>query len=204
MRILSKDAGRFEGKKVELFGWIHRLREMGSKKFAVIRDAAGTIQVVIPADACPGKLDVEASVIVRGTVKKDERAPTGYEVHADSVEVIGESSPDWPFHRYMSVEMQLDYRHLWVRSTKMQQTMKVKHTMLSGMWKWFEENSFWFVTPPIFVSSACEGGSTLFKVPYFDSTAYLSQSAQLYLETMIFSLEKVWSCLLYTSPSPRD
>ena len=193
MRIFAVDVRKREGREVELAGWVHRLREIGNKFFIVLRDASGTVQVVARKESVKGKLDVEASVRVRGVVRRDERAPGGYEVHATSVEVIGESAPDWPFHRYLSTEMQLDYRHLWVRSTKMQRVMKVKHTALEYAWKWFRDNEFWFVTPPIFVSSACEGGATLFEVPYFNTKAYLSQSAQLYLEALIYSLERVWS-----------
>ena len=49
------------------------------------------------------------------------------------------------------------------------------------------------VTPPIFTQNACEGGVTLFKLKYFDRDAFLSQSAQMYLESLIFSLERVYS-----------
>jgi len=51
----------------------------------------------------------------------------------------------------------------------------------------------WKVNAPVIVKDAVEGGSTLFKVRYFDDDAYLSQSAQLYLEAMVFSLGPVWS-----------
>ncbi len=182
-----------DGQELTLKGWVHRLRELGEKYFIVLRNSEGLIQVVANKDAIKGKVDVEASVSVRGKVKKDERAPGGYELHAGEVRVIGESSPDWPFHRYLSTEMQMDYRHLWVRSSRLQSVFKTRSVVLSALREYFEKQGFYEVHPPIFVSAACEGGATLFDVEYFGETAHLSQSAQLYLEALVPSLEKVWS-----------
>ncbi|MBR9689795.1 MAG: asparagine--tRNA ligase [Candidatus Altiarchaeota archaeon] len=182
-----------DGHEVSLKGWIHRLRKLGDKYFVVLRNSNGLIQVVANGKTVTGKLDVEASISVTGTVKKDERAPGGFELHAEKIEVIGESAPDWPFHRYKSVDMEMDYRHLWLRSSKMQSVFKVRSTVLSAMRSFFEKEGFFEVSPPIFVSAACEGGSTLFDLDYFGGKAYLSQSAQLYLEAFVPSLEKVWA-----------
>jgi asparaginyl-tRNA synthetase len=71
--------------------------------------------------------------------------------------------------------------------------MKVEDSVVSAGRQWFRENGFYEVTPPIIISSACEGGSTLFELKYFEDKAYLSQSAQLHLESLIFGLEKVYS-----------
>ncbi len=189
------DALKLEaGKEVKLQGWIHRFRDLKAKKFAVLRDSTGIIQCVLTeGTAMEGKPDVEAFVEVTGVIHEDPRAPGGKEVLAKTFKVIYPSSPDWPFHRYLSVEMQMKYRHLWVRSRKMQAVMKARAVALNAAREWLKSNDFWEVAPPIFVSAACEGGATLFEVNYFGSKAYLSQSAQLYLEALIFSLERVWS-----------
>jgi len=55
------------------------------------------------------------------------------------------------------------------------------------------QNDFYEVMPPILSSNACEGGSTLFEVSYFGEKAFLSQSAQMYLEAIMFSLENVYA-----------
>ena len=174
-------------------GWVHRLREIGDKVFIVLRDADGLIQVVVPNNKIQGKLDVEASVWVQGEVHADKRAPRGHEIRAGRVEVIGEADPNWPFHRYTSTEMELDFRHLWVRSTQMQNVLRARSVVIAGLRDYLTRNDFWEVPPPIFVSAACEGGSTLFEVPYFGGKAYLSQSGQLYSESMMASLEKVYA-----------
>ena len=71
--------------------------------------------------------------------------------------------------------------------------MKVKASVMEGARQWLKQNDFVEVTPPILTQNACEGGVTLFKLKYFDREAYLSQSAQMYLEALIFSLDRVYS-----------
>ena len=58
---------------------------------------------------------------------------------------------------------------------------------------WFDKENWMEITPPLLVKGAVEGGSTLFEVKYFDDIAHLSQSSQLYLESMIYSLGPVWT-----------
>jgi asparaginyl-tRNA synthetase len=70
---------------------------------------------------------------------------------------------------------------------------KIRAILLNHCRQWFVKNDWMEVTAPTIVKGAVEGGSTLFKLKYFDDEAFLSQSAQLYLEAMIFSLGPVWS-----------
>ncbi|MDQ3977278.1 MAG: asparagine--tRNA ligase, partial [Thermoproteota archaeon] len=100
---------------------------------------------------------------------------------------------DYPIGEYQSEELLLDKRHLAMRMRKMIAMAKIRATVLDYGRRWFVESGWMEVTAPIIVKGAVEGGSTLFKLKYFDEEAYLSQSAQLYLEAMIFSLGPVWS-----------
>ncbi|AFK51219.1 asparaginyl-tRNA synthetase [Thermogladius calderae 1633] len=194
--LLSDDMA---GKRVCLRGWIYRRSVVGGKAFVRVRDSTGVIQVVVD-EAVLGEelvktlkdIGLEASVEACGTVTKQPRAPTGYEVVADSFRILGYSR-DFPIKGGEGVEYLLDNRHLVIRSPKYTAIWKIKHTILDAGREWFKKDGWWEVTPPILTASACEGGATLFPVQYFEKQAYLSQSAQLYLEVMIFSLEKVWS-----------
>ncbi|WP_434731473.1 asparagine--tRNA ligase [Thermogladius sp. KZ2Tp1] len=187
------------GKRVCLRGWIYRRSVVGGKAFVRVRDSTGVVQVVVD-EAVLGEelvktlkdIGLEASVEACGTVTKQPRAPTGYEVVADYFRVLGYSR-DFPIKGGEGVEYLLDNRHLVIRSPKYTAIWKIKHTILDAGREWFKKDGWWEVTPPILTASACEGGATLFPVQYFEKQAYLSQSAQLYLEVMIFSLEKVWS-----------
>lgn len=187
------------GKKVYLRGWIYRRSAVGGKAFVLLRDSTGVVQVVVDKNKV-GKeivktikdIGLEASVRLSGIVVKQPRSPTGYEVHADWFEIVGYSR-DFPIKGGEGIDYLLDNRHLWIRSRRLTEIMKIKHTVLRAGREYFIKNGWWEVTPPILTASAVEGGATLFPVKYFDKTAYLSQSAQLYLEALIFSLEKVWS-----------
>ncbi len=188
-----------EGSRVKVRGWVHRVFKVGGKIFAWVRDPTGVIQSVFDKEALGSgswsavkKLTRESSVEIEGTIKLDQRAPGGVEIVADKLRVFG-LSPPFPIRGKEDTEFLLDHRHLWLRSRTMTAILKIKHTVLEAVKEWLLSNGWWEVTPPILTSSAVEGGATLFKVKYFDRKVYLSQSAQLYLEVLIYSLGKVWS-----------
>lgn len=180
-------------------GWVYRTRSSGAIVFAVVRDASGIIQVTVKKGNLPEPefeaakaAPIESSVIVTGKVFEDKRAPGGYEIKASRFKVVGSSEP-FPITEYQSEELLLDNRHLWIRSREQTAVMKVKASVLEGARSWLKANEFVEVTPPILTQNACEGGVTLFKLKYFDREAFLSQSAQMYLEALIFSLDRVYS-----------
>lgn len=70
--------------------------------------------------------------------------------------------------------------------------MKIRANVLDFTREFFKSQDFTEVSPPMFISAAVEGGSTLFGLKYFDQDLYLTQSSQLYLEILIYSLEKVY------------
>ncbi len=194
--VMSKD---YVGKTVWLRGWVHRKRNLGSKIFIVLRDSSGIIQCLVSKDRVDEetwseaeKITRESSFIVKGVIREDKRAPGGYELLVEKLRIVGLSDV-FPIRGGEGVDYLLDNRHLWIRSTRLTSVMKIKHSVLKAAREYLESNGWWEVTPPILTSSAVEGGATLFEVKYFDRKAYLSQSAQLYLEALIFSLEKVWS-----------
>lgn len=192
--------GRFpEGSTVRLRGWIHRKFVVGGKIFIRLRDATGVVQCVIDKSTVGDDVHAsfeqakrESSVAVEGVVRREPRAPGGWEVHVKRGRVVWPSE-DFPIRGREGIEFLLDHRHLWLRSTRMRDIMKVKHTVLNALREYYLERGWWEVTPPILTASAVEGGATLFKVDYFGEPAYLSQSAQLYLEVLVYTLEKVWA-----------
>ena len=194
--VLSKDR---IGKKVEVRGWIYRTRSSGGIVFAVLRDAMGIVQVTIkkgnvPEDqfAAAAKAGIESSVIIAGEVAEDKRAPGGYEIRASKFQVVGDSEA-FPITEYQGTELLLDLRHLWIRSREQTAVSRIKASLLRGAREWYHENDYVEVTPPIITGVAPEGSTTLFQVKYYDRIAYLSQSAQFYLESLIYSLERVWA-----------
>lgn len=197
-------AGKKDGEAVEVRGWIHRHRTSGKIVFTTIRDASGILQATVKkgtaadeAFAAAEKAGLEASIVATGNVRKDDRAPGGRELSVAGFKVVGPSD-SFPINEDAvtaeSEEFLLDQRHLWLRSRKLTATLRVKAKMLRAFREWFDENAFYETTPSVITTNACEGGSTLFEFNYFGQKAFLSQSAQMYLEALITGLEKVW-CL---------
>lgn len=188
-----------EGEEVKIRGWIYRKRSSGKIAFIVVRDSSGIIQTVVEKKNVDEeefknakKALIESSVELEGKIHEDERAPGGKEIHVEKFKVVG-FAEDFPITEHQSVEFLLDNRHLWIRSRKLTQTMKIKAKLLKIIRQWFDENEFYEVTPSVITLNAAEGGATAFSFDYFGQQAYLSQTAQMYLEALIFSLERVWS-----------
>jgi len=184
--------------EVNLRGWIYRQRSSNKFVFLVIRDESNIIQCVVKKDISPiiyeeaNKLTIESSVQLSGTIKEDERAPTGYEVQVNELEVFQLAEP-FPITQDQSAEFLLDNRHLWIRSRKMSAILKIRHTVVGAIHEFFRKRGFFEFDAPIFQPSMSEGGATLFAVKYFEDVVYLSQSWQLYAEAGIFSLGKIYN-----------
>ncbi|MFW5852618.1 MAG: asparagine--tRNA ligase [Nanoarchaeota archaeon] len=196
--ISIKDAIKQKSGEVNIRGWVHRERGSNNLKFIVLRDSTEKIQCVIEKEIVGeeqfdlvDKLQIEASVKLSGEIKEEKRAPTGYEIKVKDIEVVG-NSDKFPIGKDFSEEYLLDVRHLWNRSTKMTAIMKIRSTIFGAIHEYFRNNDFYEHQSPIFMSSQCEGGSTLFKVDYFGKELYLAQTWQLHAEAMIFALEKIY------------
>ncbi len=180
-------------------GWVYRERGNNNLRFLVIRDADNIIQCVVKKSVVGEELfeqakdlKVEASVELTGTLKADERAPTGVEMQVTRFTLIGESV-DFPITEDYSTEHLLDNRHLWLRSRKMTAVMKIRSTCFQAFRNYFYEQGFHEFHSPVFQSTQAEGGSELFAVKYFDDEVYLTQTWQLYAEAGIFGLENIFT-----------
>ena len=201
MKFISIKEAIKKGKgKVSVRGWVYRERGSSKFKFIVLRDASDIIQCVIEKEKIgdkkfdiADKVQIEASMELTGNIKKEPRAPTGYEIHADDFKVIGESN-EFPIGKDLSYDFLLDKRHLWLRSRYMTSILKIRSTVFGAIHEYFRKEGFYEYHSPIFQSVQCECGSTLFEVPYFGKKGvFLSQTWQLYAEPAIFSLERIYS-----------
>jgi asparaginyl-tRNA synthetase len=195
VKISEALSGGCTDQKVSVRGWVYRKREGKELIFMLIRDSTGVIQCTIKkASSCwaeAQKLTIESALQLEGTVKEDKRAPGGFEITAESIDIIG-LAETFPISKDKSEEFIRDMRHLWLRSRKMNLVMKVRAEVLEAARQYFKCKNFTEVSPPMFISAAVEGGSTLFGLKYFDQDLYLTQSSQLYLEILIYSLENVY------------
>jgi asparaginyl-tRNA synthetase len=181
--------------KIQIRGWIYRKREGKDLIFLVLRDSTGIIQCTVkktsPAWSEAQKLTIESSLALEGIAREDKRAPGGYEISTENINIVG-LAETFPISKDKSEEFIRDMRHLWLRSRKMNLVMKVRNQVFESAREYFKKQAYTEVSPPMFISAAVEGGSTLFGIKYFDQQLYLTQSSQLYLEILMFSLEKVY------------
>ncbi len=187
--------GFHKNKKVTIRGWVYRKREGKTMIFLLIRDGTGFIQCTVkresPSWTEAESLTIESSLKLEGFARPDKRAPGGYEITTESIEVIGLAEL-FPITKDQSEQFIRDMRHLWLRSRRMNLVMKIRDKVLQFARDFFQNQDFTEISPPMFISAAVEGGSTLFGLKYFDQNLYLTQSSQLYLEILIYSLEKVY------------
>jgi asparaginyl-tRNA synthetase len=184
--------GKHTGKEVLLRGWIYRKREQKDIIFLMLRDSTGVIQLACKGIKEASQATIESSIQVAGLVKKDERAPEGFEIEVKDLKIIG-LAERFPIGKDLSDEFLRDIRHLWIRSQKLTKIFKVRSEIIGAIHDFYRKKGFYEVQAPIFTGCACEGGSTLFEVKYFDDKAFLTQSWQLYAEAMIQSLEKIYT-----------
>jgi asparaginyl-tRNA synthetase len=194
-------SGQHTGEKVQIRGWLDNMRSSGGIHFFMIRDGTGIIQCTMKK----GKVDdekfeaaknltQESSLELTGTVYDDRRAPGGYELRIENISVVQLAQEDYPIaKKFHGPEFLLDQRHLWIRNSKMQTILRVRSKFLEASREWFQANGYTEFHSPTLITAACEGGSTLFTVKYFDQEAYLSQSWQLYAEAAIASLGKIYT-----------
>lgn len=195
-----RDVSRHAGQEITIKGWLYNMRSSGKLMFPQIRDGSGTIQGVVFKKNVPEKvwsdfekLTQESSIIVRGNVRADERAPGGYELDVVDLEVvqIAEAYPITP--KEHGVEFLMDSRHLWLRSKRQHAILSVRAEVIRAVRDYFDSNGFLLMDTPIFTPAACEGTTTLFEVDYFeDAKAYLTQSGQLYNEATAAAFGKVY------------
>jgi asparaginyl-tRNA synthetase len=194
------EIGKFENQEVELRGWLYNKRSSGKLHFLQIRDGSGVIQaVVFKGDVSPELFDradhlqQESAVKVRGMVRADKRSAIGFELGVKELEVVQEAH-DYPITpKEHGVAYLMEHRHLWLRSSRQNVILRVRHTVEKAIRDFFDQNGFTLVDAPIFTPAACEGTSTLFEVPYFDlGKAYLTQSGQLYMEAAAMAFGKAY------------
>jgi asparaginyl-tRNA synthetase len=192
--------GAHVGETVTIKGWLHNRRSSGKIHFLVIRDGTGFLQVVMGRNDVPEEtfkaadhLSQESSVIVTGVVREDQRARGGYELTASALEIVSPAH-DYPITpKEHGVDYLLDRRHLWIRAERQTAILRVRHEIIDAVRDFFNSQGFILADTPIFTPAACEGTTTLFPVQYFeDTTAFLTQSGQLYNEANAMALGKVY------------
>jgi asparaginyl-tRNA synthetase len=202
-RIRIEEAHAHAGESVEIAGWLYNLRRSGKIAFPILRDGSGLMQCVAVKNTLGEELfetvknlTQESSLVVTGRIRAEQRAPGGYEMDVEKIQVLQRVSEADPYPitpKDHGVDFLMDHRHLWLRSQRQHAILRVRHEVIKAVRDYFDSHGFTLVDTPIFTPAACEGTTTLFEVDYFeDSKAYLTQSGQLYNEATAMALGKTY------------
>jgi asparaginyl-tRNA synthetase len=154
--------------------------------------------VVLPKEASEGAFDLadrvsqESSVRVTGIVKSEPRSPIGYEILVREIELISEALPYPISNKEHGVGFLMDHRHLWLRSSRQSAILRIRSELTRSARAYFDEKGFVSIEAPVLTPTACEGTTSLFQVGYFERSAYLTQSGQLYGEAAAMALGKIY------------
>jgi asparaginyl-tRNA synthetase len=202
-RITIEIASQYDGQTVEIAGWLYNLRRSGKIIFPLLRDGTGIMQCVAVKANISEKcfndlrdLTQESSLVVRGRIRAESRAPGGYEMDVEDAEIVQRVPEEQPYPitpKEHGIEFLFDHRHLHLRSRRPHAIIRVRHEIIRAIRDYFDSNGFTLVDTPIFTPAACEGTTTLFEVDYFeDEKVYLTQSGQLYNEATAMAFGKTY------------
>ena len=204
-RILTSKTPDHKGETVRIAGFVQTVRAQGSIIFLIIRDVTGIIQVVVTKDNAKALqvakgLSLESVIEVEGLSKEAKQAPGGFEISAASIRVLSEAAPELPIpitekggQGETDQAIRLDWRWLDLRKPEQAMVFKVWTVMEAGFREYWLSKGYIEIHSPKLIGAPSESGAEVFKVQYFDRTAYLAQSPQFYKQmAMAAGFEKVF------------
>jgi nondiscriminating aspartyl-tRNA synthetase len=209
-RILTKDTINHTGEEVLVKGWVYVRRDHGKLIFIDVRDRGGLLQVVFNPQVSAEShelattLKSEDVVTIRGKVNarpeklvNPKLASGTVELEATGLEILARAEP-LPFDigkEKLDVELptELDHRALTLRHPSVQAVYKVQEVIIDSFREFMKSQDFFEFQAPAIVPATAEGGAEVFPIKYFEHTAYLSQSPQLYKQIVMSAFERVFS-----------
>lgn len=187
---------------VTVYGHVKSVRHLKNVGFADILDGSGKSMAAVfrnPAEFLENyPLKVGQSVAAVGQVKESRGKGQQYELVMDSVKIIGDVPESYPMQK-KKVNMQTlrtlpTLRH---RTQTLASVLRLRLTLEARLLKFFAEQDFVKVNPPVLTSLDCEGAGETFKVEsskkFFDKDVYLTVLSQLHLEVLSQLLSRVWT-----------
>ncbi len=188
--------------EVILGGWVRNIRDLGGVKFIILQDKYGERQITFKKGVVDDqifentKLGYQYCIMIRGKVKKFNKAPGGVEIIPSRIYVLNKTPDKLPIdmtgETISELDLRLNNRALDLRSVRNQAIFAIRGELLKSSREFLLEEDFTEVTTPKIIGTATEGGTELFPIMYFDREAFLTQSAQLYKEQLSGVYERVF------------
>ena len=185
----------YEGKEVIIRGSVHKIREMSSFRFIILRTKEGLIQCVEETDISIVK---EGEWIkITGILVKEEKQELGYELKVKNIEIVSKPKEQMPIiinkkELNLNLVSKLDNRIVALRHPKEMAIFKLQEGIIRGFKEFMNNAGFTEIKSPKLVSGSAEGGADVFKINYFEKEVVLAQSPQFYKEIMVGVYERVF------------
>jgi nondiscriminating aspartyl-tRNA synthetase len=181
---------------VTICGWVHEIRDLGGITFLIVRDREGLVQVTLFKKTIDKNvletarnISRESVVAVTGNIKKEAKAPNGYELIPTEIKVLGKAESPLPMDTTGKVDAdldtRLDARFMDMRRPYTQSIFRIRHLLQKSIREYLDREGFVEITTPKVVATATEGGTALFPITYFEREAFLNQSPQLFKQLMM-------------------
>lgn len=199
-RVSIEHIGAHEGETVTIQGWVADKTDKGKLQFLRVRDGSGVMQATLFQKAVPVEafdlakhIPQESSVTVTGEVRKEPRAPGGYELSVSDMQAVQLARDEFPITpKEHGIEFLMHNRHLWLRSSRQHAILRIRSTIIKAIRDWLDNHGFMLVDTPILTPAAVEGTTTLFETDFYGDPAFLTQSGQLYNEANAMAFGKVY------------
>lgn len=175
-RDIFKETEKYLGKEITVAGWIRQIRDSKKLGFIELNDGSffKSIQVIFEDDKIDNfeevaKLNISASILVKGTLVETPNSKQPFEIHAKSIEILGTSDPDYPIQaKKHTFEYLRTVAHLRPRTNTFMAVFRVRSLVAYAIHKFFQERGFVYVHTPLITGSDCEGAGEMFKVTTLD------------------------------------
>lgn len=198
--VLIKHLGKHVDQEVQIQGWLFNKRSSGKIRFIIVRDGSGQVQGILAKQETDpelfelaGEVTQESSIRVKGIVREEPRAPSGYELTVTGLEIVN-GSEDYPITlKKHGVDFLADRRHLWIRGPRQASILRIRSEIEQAIRDFFYQRDFILADSPIITALAAEGTTNLFEIDYHGEKAYLAQTGQLYSEATAMALGRVYN-----------
>lgn len=186
--------------QVSFHGAVHKIRNMGSFAFIMVRIIDGVFQCVwneAVTDFTLASLKEECCCQFTGSIHTEERAPGGFEVQLSGLTILSTPSELLPVSINKgkikaTLDVELNNRPVTLRAGEMRARFRIQEGIVRGFRDYLHSQGFTEIHTPKLVAASAEGGANVFKLEYFNKKAFLAQSPQFYKQTMVGVYERVF------------
>lgn len=167
---------KFEGKNLEVKGWVRTRRGNKSVQFVALNDGSSvkSLQIVFDLSKFTDEelkpVTTGSAICATGLIVKSMGKGQSVEMQAEKLEVYGTANPEeYPLQKKgHSMEFLREKAHLRPRTNTFGAVLRIRHAMAYAIHKFFNDKGFFYFHTPLITASDCEGAGAMFQVTTLD------------------------------------